>query len=272
MKNVYYKATLLDAGIKLHKIRSLISDKKAKKIRKILTAKISYKQKLKKFENYKKDLQEAEKVFKDFIKLLRKAYRYKGYKSLIDEIAEKNNIPKKEIENFIDNSKKIASLLNKKIRFKKHLGKEYWSEHYLPFPSHKSQKEYKIEKIYNIWKRFDPLAKDVIGRIKIIRDKEGGSFLYNERKNIFEIRCDLTNKTIPSIFTFIHELGHARQQMELIKNNRNTVYLTSYQREKYAHEFSLKLAREIAPEDEFWAYIWFKTKDLITNGVFEYLI
>jgi hypothetical protein len=61
MRNIYYKAALFDAAIELQKIRNLIPEEKANKIRKILVAKISYKQKLKRFEAYKKDLKEAEK-------------------------------------------------------------------------------------------------------------------------------------------------------------------------------------------------------------------
>ncbi|BCX14768.1 MAG: hypothetical protein KatS3mg088_451 [Patescibacteria group bacterium] len=271
MINIYYKAALFDAAIELQKIRNLIPEEKANKIRKILVAKISYKQKLKRFEAYKKDLKEAEKYFCKFTDFLKKSSVHKGYKNFIDELAKNNKIPQKNLENLVKDSQKITSFINQKVRFKKGLPKEYWSEHYLTFPKHKSQKEYQLEEVYKIWQESDPLAKEIIKKIKIIKDEEA-SCLYNKNKKIFEIRCSLKYKTIPSIFTFIHELGHARQEMEMIKENKNHLLLTNYQKEKYAHRFALELARKIAPEEEFWAYLWFKTKDLIVNGLFEYFI
>lgn len=271
-KDIHYKAILFDAALELYKIRSLISEEKAKEIRKILLVKKTYKQKAEEFQKYKKDLQKSEKYFLRFIELTNKLSCYKGYKNFIDEVTENAKIPRKNIINFTKELDKIISFLNKKVKFQKETPKEYWSEYYLPFPPHKSQKEYKIEEVYNTWKKTDPSAEEIIKRIKIIKDKNQPSCRYNKEKGIFEIRCDLTKKILPEIFSFMHELGHAKQKSLLIKKKDKTKEIGRYQEEKYAYKFALSLIKKIAPRDELWPYLWFKAKELITNGLFEYLI
>jgi len=268
-KEINHKAALYDAAIELHKIRSSITPKKAKRIRKILLLKTTYDRKMTKLKKYQPELKETEKSFIKFTEFLNKSFRFKGYQNFIEETVAKSKIPPKIAKKIVKDSDLVTSFLNNKVKFKKDTPPEYWSEYYLPFPPHSSQKQYDIpEGIYKFWKKIDPTAEKIIEKIEIKRkrEEESPSCTYNEKRGIFEIRCTLKTKTLPELFTFLHELGHAKQKA-ILKSKAS-----KYQEEKYAYEFALKLAREIAPEDEFWAYLWFQAKDLIINGLFEYFL
>jgi hypothetical protein len=268
-KDLLYKATLFEAGLELHKIRSLVTNVKAKRLRRIFFARVDYAEKLRKFKKYEKDLKEADRSFARFVKLLNKSSVYKGYKNFIEEISEKSEIPENDLKNFVENSDVIISFINEKVKFKKGTPREYWSEFYLPFPAHRSQKKYEIDEIYRVWKKTDPKAKELINKIRIKRKNQGASCIYNSEKDVFEIRCNLVTKTLPEIFTFVHELGHARHEKILLESGSQA---GRYLKEKNAYEFALRLVKKIAPEDEFWAYLWFKTKELLVNGLFEYFV
>lgn len=268
-KDLLYKATLFEAGSELQKIRNIVNDGKAKKLRKIFFAQVDYAKKLRLFKKYEKDLKKADKSFIKFVKLLNKSSVYKGHKNFIEEISEKSEVPKDSLKDFVKDSYRVISFINRRVEFKKDTPREYWSEFYLPFPVHRSQKKYEIDEIYSVWRNVDPKAQEIISKIRIRRVGREASCVYDDRKDLFEIRCNLVKRTIPEIFTFVHELGHAKHESELLKIGSQA---GRYHKEKNAYEFALRLMKEIAPEDEFWAYLWFKTKELLVNGLFEYFI
>jgi len=268
--NTLYKAAMYDAGIEYLKITKLISQEKAKRIRKTLLTKEPFMQKVARFQKDIKDLKEAEKIFVRLISFLNKAAKYQGYKNFAEKIAANAKIPRRVFKNILPDSKIIINFLNKKVEFKKDIPKEYWTEHYLQSPKHFTLTKYKIpEEIYLLLEKYDPDLEKLTKKIKVkeITNDDNAFCKYNKNKDICEIFCPKGTKTLPSVFTFLHELGHARHNLTLKEKEKSV-----YKKEKYAHKFSINLAKKIFPEDEYWAYIWLRAKDLIVNGVFEYTI
>jgi hypothetical protein len=269
---VLRKAAIFDAANRLHKINTLLPSEKSRRIRKILTPKIPYSKKVKIFAKYKKELSEAEEYFIEFVSILNKSSTYRGYDNFIQEIVDTVGVPLKNYRGFVEDADLILSFVSRKIKFLKDTPKEYFSEYYLPFPPHKSQRIYDIDDIYKLWRKKDKLAQKVIEKVKIINEEENPSCTYLDDKDIFEIRCLLKDRTLPEIFTFLHELGHARQKISLIEKGLKDVELNKYAQEEYAYKFALRMLENIAPEDELWPYLWFKSTTLLVNGLFEYYV
>ncbi len=270
-QNTLYKATMYDAGLEYLKIIKLIPKEKAKSIRKILITNDSFTNKVAGFQRYAKDLKEAEAVFANLIKILNKASKYQGYKNFAEKIAADANIPNNILKNVIKDSKILIDFLNKKVKFKKNIPKEYWTEHYTQCASHSTQTEYKIpEEIYSLLKKYDPDIEKLTKKIKVkeIKGDENPFCRYDKEKDMCKIFCSKGTQALPGVFTFLHELGHAKQHL----TSKKEIEISGYEKEKYAHKFSINLAEKIFPKEEYLAYLWFRAKEIIVNGVFEYII
>lgn len=192
------------------------------------------------------DILKLKKLFKERIILLNKIAQKEGYENYIKWQMGLEEIPQKEFDVFFnqDIDRFISLVMSEKIPIMKLMKREKdWNIFNTPYPLGNQWLQDRFDLPDEVLRLVSPYDK----RLKKYRDKidiktnvkEFYSFSYlNKKKGVVEIGLRGGYSGTYQTLDFVHELGHALNQLEYYERGEDHYKLPKYQREENAIEFT----------------------------------
>ncbi len=218
----------------------------------IFDSKLSLKKRERHYEFIKSDIKALQKLYKKKTIELNKIAQEKGYNNYLEWRIDLDKIPLEKIDALLNqNVAKFVSLVMKDnipMGILKDRNK-IWNIFNTPIPLGLQipKIDFAIpDEVISLISKYDPRIKKYKDKINIKLDtKESrSSALFNKEKETVEIQVRKTpRQDIDKVLAFVHELGHALDQLDKYKQGKNPHKLSKYEQEVEANKFMHKFIK-----------------------------
>lgn len=218
----------------------------------IFDSKLSLKKRKRHYEFIESDIKALQKLFKKKTIELNKMAQEKGYKNYLDWRIDLDKIPLKKLDILLNQN--VAKFVSLVIKDKIPMGilkdrNKTWNKFNTPIPLGLQIPKINFaipDEVISLISKYDPRIKKYKDKINIKLDTKEyrSSALFNKEKETVEIQVRKTpRQDIGRILAFVHELGHALDQLDKYKQGIDPHKLSKYEQEVEANKFMHKFIK-----------------------------